>query len=416
MNRFSKLIPLFGLAISFVLAAELPTGAPEQAGFSRDRLNRIDTVMREHIAAGRLAGASGLIARNGKVVFRQTWGDYKADTIVRMYSMTKAITGVAAMMLYEEGKFSLTDPLSKYLPEFEHMRVAKESTDASGKRIYYTVPVDRPITVRDLFRHTTGLDYAGPKDENGDPAYKKLEMMGGAPHVSFNLAEAVKRLASAPLNDQPGTMFRYGYSVDVLGRLVEVISGMPLDQFFEQKIYKPLAMKDSGFFVPEDKWSRLATLYTPKKGGGIEPMKGGPQDTYKEKPVLLLGGAGSVGTLDDYARFVTMLLHDGQIDGTRLLGRKTVELMRSDHLGNLGRAGLLGEGYGFGLTFAVNRGPGTTATVGSQGEYYWGGAAGTAFWIDPKEQMIGVFLMQMLPPNVAAGDQFKRMAYEALVD
>lgn len=416
MNRISKLIPLFGLAISFVLAAELPTGSPEQAGFSRDRLNRIDTVMREHISAGRLAGASGLIARNGKVVFRQTWGDYKADTIVRMYSMTKAITGVAAMMLYEEGKFSLNDPLSKYLPEFEHMRVAKDSTDASGKRTYYTVPVDHPITVRDLFRHTTGLDYAGPKDENGDPAYKKLEMLGGAPHVTFNLAEAVKRLASAPLNDQPGTTFRYGYSIDVLGRLVEVISGMPLDQFFEQRIYKPLAMKDSGFFVPEDKWSRLATLYAPKKGGGIEPMKGGPQDTYKEKPVLLLGGAGSVGTLDDYARFVSMLLHDGQLEGTRLLGRKTVELMRSDHLGNLGRAGLLPEGYGFGLTFAVNRGPGNTATVGSQGEYYWGGAAGTAFWIDPKEQMIGVFLMQMLPPNVPAGDQFKRMAYEALVD
>jgi CubicO group peptidase (beta-lactamase class C family) len=416
MKRTSKLIPLFGLAISIMLAAELPTGAPEQAGFSRDRLNRIDTVMRDHISAGRLAGASGLIARNGKVVFRQTWGDYKADTIVRMYSMTKAITGVAAMMLYEEGKFSLSDPLSKYLPEFENMRVAKDTTDAAGKRTYYTVPAEHPITVRDLFRHTTGLDYMGPKDENGDFAYKKLEMMGGAPHVSFNLAEAVKRLAAAPLNDQPGTTFRYGYSIDVLGRLVEVISGMPLDQFFEQRIYKPLAMKDSGFFVSEEKWSRLATLYTPKKGGGIEPMKGGPQDTYKEKPALLLGGAGSVGTLDDYARFVSMLLHDGQIDGTRLLGRKTVELMRSDHLGNLGRAGLLPEGYGFGLTFAVNRGPGSTATVGSQGEYYWGGAAGTAFWIDPKEQMVGVFLMQMLPPNVAAGDQFKRMAYEALVD
>lgn len=416
MTRISKLLPLFGLAISFVFAAELPTGAPEQAGFSQERLNRIDAVMRDHVAAGRLMGASGLIARNGKVVFRQTWGDYKFDTIVRMYSMTKAITGVSAMMLYEEGKFSLSDPVSKYLPEFEHMRVAKESTDASGKRIYYTVPADHPVTVRDLFRHTTGLDYTGPKDENGDPAYKKLEMLGGAPHVSFNLAEAVKRLATAPLNDQPGTTFRYGYSIDVLGRLVEAISGMPLDQFFEQRVYKPLGMKDSGFFVPEAKWNRLATLYTPKKGGGIEPTKGGPQDTYKEKPALLLGGAGSVGTLDDYARFVTMLLQDGQLEGTRLLGRKTVELMRSDHLGNLGRAGLLPEGYGFGLTFAVNRGPGTTATVGSQGEYYWGGAAGTAFWIDPKEQMVGVFLMQMLPPNVMAGDQFKRMAYEALVD
>ena len=416
MKRFLKLIPVFGVALSFALAAELPTAPAEQNGFSQERLNRIDTVMRAHIAAGRLAGASGLIARNGKIVFRQTWGDYKLDTIVRMYSMTKAQTAVAAMMLYEEGKFSLSDPLSKYLPEFAHMRVAKESTDAAGKRIYYTEPVNRPITVLDLFRHTTGLDYTGPKDENGDPAYKKIEMLGGAPHVSFNLEEAVKRLASVPLNNEPGAMFRYGYSVDVLGRLVEVLSGMPLDQFFEQRIYKPLGMKDSGFFVSEDKWSRLATLYTPKKGGGIQPMKGGPQDTYKEKPALLLGGAGSVGTLEDYARFVTMLLQDGQLDGTRLLGRKTVELMHSDVLGDRPRAGLLPDGYGFGLTFAVNRGPGQSATVGSAGEYYWGGAAGTAFWIDPKENMIGVFLMQMLPPNVQAGDQFKRMAYEALVD
>lgn len=416
MRSLRKLIPIFCFTISLALAAELPTGAPESAGFSRERLDRIDAVMRAHVSAGELAGASGLIARHGKVVFRQTWGDYKPDTIVRMYSMTKAQTAVAAMMLYEEGKFSLNDPLSKYLPEFAHMRVAKDSTDAAGKRIYYTEPVDRPIRVVDLFRHTTGLDYTGPKDENGEPAYRKIEMLGGAPHVSFDLAEAVKRLASVPLNDEPGTRFRYGYSVDVLGRLVEVLSGMPLDQFFEQRIYKPLAMKDSGFYVPEAKWSRLATIFRPKKGGGIEPTEGGPQVTYKEKPALLLGGAGSVGTLDDYARFATMLLQDGQIDGTRLLGRKTVEMMHSDFLGDRPRTGVLPEGYGFGLTFAINRGPGQTATVGSQGEYYWGGAAGTAFWIDPKEQMIGVFLIQVLPPNIQAGDQFKRMAYEALID
>lgn len=410
-----KNLVVFCLSLSLVFGGGLPTASPDQIGLSKDRLNRINTVMREHIEAGRLAGASGLIARNGKVAFRETWGEMQPDTIVRMYSMTKAVTGVAAMMLYEEGKFSLADPVSKYLPEFTKMRVGHESFDAAGKRTFYTVPAEHPITVRDLFRHTTGLDYAGPKDENGENAYSKLQMMGGFPQVPFDLAEAVKRLATAPLNDQPGTMFRYGYSIDVLGRLVEVASGKPLDQFFEERIFKPLGMKDTAFFVPEEKWKRLAVLYSPKQGGGLQRSTGAGQDGYKKKPTLLLGGAGLTSTLDDYARFCMMLLNGGELDGTRLLARKSVELMRSDHLGNLGRAGLLGEGYGFGLTFAVNLGPGKSPAVGSAGEFNWGGAAGTSFWIDPQEHMFGVFLIQVLPPTgIPAADQFKRMAYLAL--
>ena len=412
-----RILLVFALTLSLVFGGSLPTAAPERAGLSRDRLDRINTVMREHVQAGRLAGASGLIARNGKVAFRETWGEMKLDTIVRMYSMTKSVTGVAAMMLYEEGRFSLTEPVSKYLPEFAKMRVAQESTDASGKRTYYTVPADHPISIRDLFRHSTGFDYSGPKDENGEVAYKKLDIVGGAPPAPFDLAELVKRLATAPLNDQPGAKFRYGYSIDVLGRLVEVVSGKTLDQFFEERIFRPLAMKDTAFFVPEEKWSRLAVLYAPKQGGGIERSSALPQESYKKKPVLLLGGAGLVSTLDDYARFCMMLLNEGELEGVRLLARKSVELMRSDHLGNLPRAGLLPEGYGFGLTFAVNLGPGKSATVGSQGEYYWGGAAGTSFWIDPKERMLGVFLIQVLPPtNIPAAEQFKRMAYLALTD
>jgi len=412
-----RILIVFTLTLSLVFAGALPTAAPEQNGLSGERLNRINTVMRGHVEAGRLAGASGLIARNGKVVFHETWGEMKPDTIVRMYSMTKAVTGVAAMMLYEEGRFSLNEPVSKYIPEFAKMRVARESLDEAGKRIYFTVPAERAITIRDLFRHTSGLDYAGPKDEKGEPAYRKLNAEGFAPAAPFDLTELVNGLATAPLNDQPGTMFRYGYSIDVLGRLVEVTSGKTLDQFFEERIFRPLGMKDTAFFVPEEKWNRLAVLYRPKQGGGIERYTGVAQDSFKKKPSIMLGGAGLVSTLDDYARFCMMLLNDGQLDGVRLLGRKSVELMRSDHLGSLGRAGLLGEGYGFGLTFAVNLGPGKSATVGSQGEYYWGGAAGTGFWIDPKEHMIGVFLIQVLPPtNIPAGDQFKRMAYLALVD
>jgi CubicO group peptidase (beta-lactamase class C family) len=372
--------------------------------------------MREHIERGTLNGASGLIARNGKVVFKETWGEYKPDTIVRMYSMTKAVTGVAAMILYEEGRFNLNDPLSKYLPEFAKMRVGEESFDAQGKRTYYMVPAEHPILVRDLFRHTTGLDYAGPKEDNGDNAYKKIEMMGGAPLVPFDLAEAVKRLASVPLNDQPGTKFRYGYSIDVLGRLVEVLSGKTLDQFFAERIFQPLGMTDSAFYVPEDKWKRLATLYTTKRDApGIEVSKAPAQESFRKKPALLLGGAGLVSTLDDYSRFCMMLVNDGQLDGVRILTRKTVELMHADQLGDLPRVGTLQTGYGFGLTFAVNRGPGKVGSVGSEGEYNWGGAAGTSFWIDPKEHMFGVFLINVLPPTgIPAADQFKRMAYLAL--
>jgi CubicO group peptidase (beta-lactamase class C family) len=401
----------------FAYGAGLPTVAPEREGFSAERLNKINVVMRQHVDAGRLAGASGLIVRNGKIVFRENWGDIKPDSIVRMYSMTKGVTGVAAMILYEEGKFAMTDPLSKYLPEFAHMRVGRESTDAAGKKIYYSVPAERQITVRDLFRHTSGLDYQGPKDENGEVAYKKIEMTGGAPHVTFDLAEAVKRLATAPLNDEPGTMWRYGYSIDVLGRLVEVLSGKPLDQFFEERIFRPLGMKDTAFYVPEEKWSRLATLYAPKKEGGIERMKGGPQDTFKTKPSLFLGGAGLCSTLEDYSHFYAMLLNDGQYDNTRILGRKSVELMRSDHIGSMPHFGTtLPEWEGFGLTFAVSPALGKAPDVGSAGSYRWGGAAGTSFWLDPKENMFGVFLIQILPPNVAAAGEFQRLAYTALVN
>ncbi len=404
--------PSLAVFLSFCLAygAGLPTAAPEREGFSPERLNKINVVMREHISAGRLAGASGLIARNGKIVFRENWGEMKPDSIVRMYSMTKGVTGVAAMILYEEGKFAMTDPVSKYMPEFAHMRVA---VGDAGK----TVPAEHPITVRDLFRHTSGLDYMGPKDENGDAAYKKLEMTGGAPQVSFDLAEAVKRLATAPLNNEPGTMWRYGYSIDVLGRLVEVLSGKTLDRFFEDRIFHPLGMKDTAFYVPEEKWNRLATLYSPKKEGGIQRSTAPPQESFKKKPALFLGGAGLTSTLEDYSHFYAMLLNDGQYDGVRILGRKSVELMRSDHLGSIPHFGTtLPEFEGFGLTFAVNPGPGKAPDVGSAGTYRWGGAAGTTFWIDPKEHMFGIFLIQILPPNVSASGEFQRLAYDALVD
>lgn len=418
-DRLSEAMKKLSLAsllpLSLALGASLPVATPDQNGMSTERLNRINTVMKQHVAAGEVAGASGLILKNGKVVFRGIWGEYKPDTIVRMYSMTKAITGVAAMTLYDQGLFSLNDPLSKYLPEFASTRVGEESKDASGKRVFYTVPLYRPILVKDLFRHTTGLDYTGPKDEKGENVYRKIEMMGGAPVVSFNLAEATKRLASVPLNEQPGTAFRYGYSIDVLGRLVEVLSGMPLDQYFEEKIFRPLGMKDSAFYVPEEKWNRLAVLYAPKRGGGIQRSTAGAQDSFKKKPNLFLGGAGLTSTLDDYARFYEMLLNDGELDGVRILTRKSVEMMRTDDLGSLPHIGpTLPAWAGFGLTFAINPSPGKSGEPVTEGTYWWGGAAGTSFWIDPKEHMVGIFLINELPPDHTAAGQFQQLAYLAL--
>jgi CubicO group peptidase (beta-lactamase class C family) len=414
MNKF-----LFAclLPCCLVFAASLPVAAPGQNGFSAERLGKINTAMAKHISDGDLNGASGLIIRNGKVVYRGAWGEYKPDTIVRMYSMTKAVTGVAAMVLYEDGLYSMNDPLSKYLPEFTNMRVGKEGVDAAGKRTFYTVPADRPILVKDLFRHTTGLDYTGPKDETGENVYKKIEMMGGAPLVSFNLAEATKRLASVPLNDQPGTAFRYGYSIDVLGRLVEVLSGKTLDQFFEEKIFRPLGMKDSAFYVAEEKWNRFAILYAPKRDGekGIQKSTSPAQESFKHKQNLLLGGAGLTSTLDDYARFYQMLLNDGQLDGVRILSRKSVEMMHTDDLeGRPHIGGTLPAYANFGLTFAINPDPGKSGEPASEGSYWWGGAAGTSFWIDPREHMVGIFFINMMPPERTAASQFQRLAYLAL--
>ena len=401
----------------------LKPAPPSEAGLSKERLDRIGQVMQQHVANHKIAGAIGLIARRGKIGYFESWGmmdkeggkPMRKDAIFRIYSMTKAVTGVAVMMLYEEGKFSINDPVSKYLPEFAGVKVAVDKKDPdTGKRIYYVVAAEREMTIRDLLRHTSGLDYAGPRDEKGESLYAKL----GVTRNDITIEEAVKRMAKAPLVHQPGAVWDYSLSIDVLGRLIEVVSGKPLDQFFEERIIKPLGMVDTGFYVPQEKWDRLTTLYTLNADKTIKRHAGPPQDSYKKPAVLLLGGAGLVSTAMDYARFVQMLLNGGELDGMRLLSRKTVELMSTDHLGDLPVVSpTLPMGYGFGLTFAVNRGVGKTGIIGSAGEYNWGGAAGTSFWIDPKEQMIGVFMVQILPHTDSAyRKEFKQLAYQAIVD
>jgi CubicO group peptidase (beta-lactamase class C family) len=423
MHGPSGIIVAVALAIT-ANGQSLPSAQPEQAGFSREALNRIDALMADIVKSGRLAGASGLIVRNGKVVFRNSWGDFRDDTIVRIWSMSKMITAVGALTIYEQGKFSLDDPVSKYLPEFSKMTVASESIDASGKKVITVVPAEHPITVLDLFRHTSGLSYALPVDETGHPFREKSGIIGFPPVLPFGLAEYVKKLAGVPLAGQPGRQFLYGYSVDVLGRLIEVLSGKPLDAFLSEKILLPLGMEDTGFFVPEEKWKRFATLYVLAPGCAprqqncrIQPSTGPEQDSFKAPPKTLVAGVGMVSTLNDYARFCMMLLNGGQLDGIRVLGRKTVDLMHHDFLGDIPTVppNSMGEGVGFGLTVAVDHANGKYADLSSEGAYHWYGSSGTYFWIDPSEHMFGLYLSQLFPiAATAAPQQFRRMAYAAL--
>jgi CubicO group peptidase (beta-lactamase class C family) len=425
MKPVRRLTTLFAIAVLAVsgLGQGIRSVAPNGTGLSSDRLERIGAVMNEHVTRGHIAGAIGLIARRGKVGYFETYGfqdkeggvAMKKDTIFRMYSMTKPITGVAVMILYEEGKFYLTDPVSKYLPELGNMKVAVVETDQrTGKKTRYTVPAQREITILDLLRHTSGIDYAGPEDADGKRIYEKL----GTNSVDQTIGEMVKKIAQAPLVHQPGTIWEYGLSMDVLARLVEVVSGQTYDKFLEQRIFKPLGMVDTGYTVPVEKASRFARLYAPAEGWTIKLNTTPAQSSYLKPAVNFGGGSQSVSTAADYLRFCQMLLNGGELDGVRILSRKTVELMTSDHLGDMPRGSvLLPTGYGFGFTMAVGHGAGKTGVIGSEGEYYWGGAAGTRFWIDPKEQMIGIFMIQILPhTNLTYGSQFRQLAYQAISD
>ncbi len=402
----------------------LKTVAPEQVGLSAERLARIDRAMEGHVDEGHFSGAIGMIVRRGKIGYFKTWGDMDKesgtrmpeDAIFRMYSMTKAVTGVAAMILYEHGRFALTDPISNYLPEFKTMRVAIDETGpVAGRRRSYTVPADRQITVRDLFMHTAGLSYAGPKTPDGEAYFAKTGVS-----EATTLEEMVKRIAKAPLVQQPGTTWQYGYSTDVLARYVEAVSGMPIDEFFRKNIFEPLGMNDTGYYVPAKKWDRFTVLYSLNDGNKtVRRSTAAAQDSYKQPTTKLGGGSGLVSTTMDYARFCQMLANDGELNGVRILSRKSVELMRADHMpADMPRAGGTSQpGWGFGLTFAVNRGPGMTGTIGSEGEYRWGGAAGTRFWIDPAEEMVTIFMVQILPyRGLSYGREFKRLAYQAIVD
>lgn len=409
---------------------EFPAVAPEEVGMASARLANIREVMNRHLAEKQIPGASGLIARRGKIAYQETFGmadmetgkPMRMDTIHRIYSMSKPITSVAVMMLYEEGRFQLNDPVSKYLPEFSKMQVWVDEKDPqTGQPMLKTAPAKRPITIRDLLRHTAGLTYGVFGDTPVDREYRKARILGES-----NLAEFVKDLAAIPLQYEPGTRWHYSVSVDVLGRLVEVLSGKSFDQFLQERIFTPLDMKDTGFTVPADKKDRLAALYTLTKEGKLQPAKicSTRQECIEKFPNAVpsflqslgmqSGGGGLVSTAYDYLHFCQMMLNQGQYNGKRLLSRKTVQLMSSDSLGTIPG---MGPGYGFGLGFQVSKAPGEAGMMGSPGEYNWGGAAGTKFWIDPQEELIGIFMIQILPhTGLEYGSEFRVLTYQAIAD
>ncbi len=411
----------------------LVTAPPERVGMSVERLGRITTALQKEFADGRLPGAVVMVARKGQIVYSNAIGfqdkgaqtPMKPDSIFRIYSMTKPLVSVAAMMLVEEGVIQLTDPVYKFLPAFKDMQVSVPSTDADGKTTYTNVPAARPITVQDLLRHSAGLAYAEiTKNEPVKAAY--VEAMFSQPGVhefdSRNMtpAEEVARIAKIPLIHQPGTTWEYSMAVDVLGRVIEAASGERLSVFMDERLFKPLKMADTGFWVPPSKIARLA-----------EPL---PVDPFSGQKASLLdvsaepkndsGGAGGVSTAMDYLRFGQMLLNGGELDGVRVLSRSTIKLMTSDQLGARIAAPfqpgelLLGTpGYTFGLGFAIRQGDGIAGVPGSAGEFMWAGYAGTYFWVDPEEQLVGVYMTQAPSPMRAYyRKMFKALVYQALVD
>ncbi|HMB85412.1 MAG TPA: serine hydrolase domain-containing protein [Methylomirabilota bacterium] len=409
------------LTASLAFAQGLPTASPEAVGLSSARLARVTDLVKGEIAKGRYPGAVALVARRGKVAYFEALGQrdpqsgapMTKDAIFRLYSMTKPFASVAAMMLVEDGKILLSDPVSKYLPKLKNLQVSVPRVDPQTGRVSYAlVPTEREMTIQDLMRHTSGLVYGV---FTSHAAVKEAYAKEGVDWSGVTPDEQIERLARVPLAHQPGSAWEYSLSTDVLGRVVEAVSGATLGQFLQERLFAPLKMTDTAFLVPNGKAARLAQPFAkdPVSGDAVKLL----DVTVAQKNDA--GGAGSAGTVADYARFSQMLLNGGQLDRVRILGRATVAQMSSDHLGDIRVASpILPRGYGFGLGFAVRKETGLNWVTGSAGEYRWGGAAGTAFWVDPKEQMVVVWMTQAQPGPRRGEDRdlFRQLVQAALVD
>jgi CubicO group peptidase (beta-lactamase class C family) len=395
-----------------VNSSPLPPAAPEEIGLSSARLARLGEVMNGEVERGRVPGAVALIARRGRLGYFESFGHRDAasgapmatDTIFRIYSMTKPVTSVAAMMLWEEGRFLLNDPIAKYLPEFSEPQVA-----VVRDGVLERISAERSITIQDLLRHTSGLTY----EFRGPGPVQKMYMSAKVYSRAQSNAAHAAALGKLPLLHQPGTHWEYSRSTDVIGRLIEVLSDSSLGVFFERRILAPLGMVDTAFHVPPDRHSRLAEAFAkdPDSGGGVQLLE------VRDPPTFESGGAGLVSTAGDYARFLQMLLDRGSFEGTRFLSRKTIELMTADHLGPItGAPDLLLPGHGFGLGFAVRLHAGIAHVPGSVGQYFWGGLAGTTFWVDPAEQLLAVLLIQAPGRRDYYRTLFRDLVYSAVDD
>ena len=400
----------------------LPTAAADDVGMSPARLERLERVMQAYVDRREVAGAVSLVARRGKVVHFSTFGSRDAevgapmthDTIFRIASMTKPVASVALMMLYEEGHFQLRDPIAKWLPEYADMQVASAATyQEVGRARFQTVQASQAITVQHLLTHTAGLPntYRGITKPDFDAIAPQRE-------PGDTLADFVTRLSALPLNFHPGERWEYGRATDVVGRLVEVISGMPFDRFLQERIFAPLDMVDTHFYLPATKLDRFAALYRPADGGGLALTEGPTADSrFVREPHSYFSGAGGLlSTARDYFRFQQMMLNGGELDGVRILGRKTVELMTLNHVGDR-EIWLVGPGYGFGLGYAVVQDPGAAAMPYSPGSYFWWGAYNTTFWVDPQEDLIGILLTQLRPyTHLNIRQDLATLAHQAIVD
>ena len=419
-------------AASTAWAQALAPAAPEEVGLSAQRLERVGQVFRQEIDQGKLPGVVLAIARNGRLAYLESFGlrDKAAgapmpkDAIFRIYSMTKPLASVAATMLMEEGRLQLTDPVSKWLPEFATLQVSEMRTDPWGKVTYALVPAARPPTLQDLLRHTAGLAYG---ELTGNAAVKDAYTKAGLFKASIDYdardlapAEEVERLAKAPLAHQPGTTWEYSLAVDLLGRVVEKASGIRLGDFLQQRLFGPLGMADTGFYVPQEKMGRLAQPLP------TDPTTGAPNRLLdvSQPPGNDSGGAGAVSTATDYLRFAEMMLEGGRLDGVQILSRTTVALMTADHLGpqihpviTPGEQLMGTLGYTFGLGFMVRQGAGVAGVPGSAGEFMWAGYAGTFFWIDPQEKLVAVLMTQSPGPSRPYyRRELKQLVYQAITD
>ena len=409
------------------MSALIDCVSPESLGLSSSRLDRVADYLKNYVDSGKLPGYLVVVSRRGQPVYLHRYGlrDVEAqapveeDTIFRIYSMSKPITSVAVMSLYEQGLFQLDTPVSVFIPEFKDLAVFQ----VGDHDHYRTVPAEREMTVRDLLTHTSGLTYGFMNLHPVDAMYRARGVEGA--RSKGTLKGMVEKLGELPLLFSPGTRWSYSVATDVLGYLVEVLSGTTLDAYLAEHIFAPLGMTDTGFFVPPDKVSRFSANYD-YHAGGIRLADSPTDSPYCRPASFLSGGGGLVSTASDYLRFTHMLRNKGELNGERILGRKTIEFMTINHLPNNNDLGSIGQkvfsempfdGIGFGLGFSVVLDPAKGNIIGSPGEYAWGGAASTAFWIDPVEDMSVIFLTQLLPSSsYPIRRDLRVLTYQALID